>query len=276
MQITKIFNNNAVEAMDGEGREVVAVGPGIGFQRRRGEQVDEQAISRVYRRLDGRSAALEALISSLPVEVLVLGARVAETLRAQHAVALPTAVEVALADHVWRTLQEVRSGSSRRCAPPWDVVSALPRAHRCAQTVAAVVEQLTGVRLPSDEPGWIALHLAEVAGDSGGGPGDEITDAVRRLGTECGMDLAPGGPAWHALMAHLDLAIHRARAAGGDADPDSGDDAGGAALEIDPAVRRAVEACVEAAAPDAAPDERRRAVAALVAYLPLAMRLCQG
>ena len=41
MEILRVFNNNVVLARDELGREAILTGRGLGFQRRRGDTVDQ-------------------------------------------------------------------------------------------------------------------------------------------------------------------------------------------------------------------------------------------
>lgn len=49
MQIVRIFNNNAVLALDEEGDEVVAMGKGLGFSQRIGNLVDQNKIEKIFK-----------------------------------------------------------------------------------------------------------------------------------------------------------------------------------------------------------------------------------
>ena len=49
MVIDKIINNNIVSAFDEKGLEVVIMGRGIGFQMKRGQEVPEEKIEKVFR-----------------------------------------------------------------------------------------------------------------------------------------------------------------------------------------------------------------------------------
>ena len=41
MRIEKVINNNVISALDDQGREIVAMGRGIGFQKKSGQEIKD-------------------------------------------------------------------------------------------------------------------------------------------------------------------------------------------------------------------------------------------
>lgn len=50
MKISRIFNNNSVGAVLPDGREAVLVGPGLGWNKHRGDTVDDSQVEKRYSR----------------------------------------------------------------------------------------------------------------------------------------------------------------------------------------------------------------------------------
>ncbi|WP_313167644.1 CAT RNA binding domain-containing protein [Streptococcus parasuis] len=40
MQIEKVYNNNVIQTTDQQGRELIVMGKGLGFQKKAGEELD--------------------------------------------------------------------------------------------------------------------------------------------------------------------------------------------------------------------------------------------
>ena len=72
MKVRKVINNNIVSSADEDGREIVVMGRGIGFQAREGWEIPEERIEKIFRldnkdslnRFKDLSAALLNLSSS--------------------------------------------------------------------------------------------------------------------------------------------------------------------------------------------------------------------
>ena len=69
MVIDKIINNNIVSAFDETGLEVVIMGRGIGFQRKRGQEVPVEKVEKIFR-IKSQSIAgqLKELLAKMPLE----------------------------------------------------------------------------------------------------------------------------------------------------------------------------------------------------------------
>ena len=68
MVIDKIINNNIVSAFDETGLEVVIMGRGIGFQRKRGQEVPVEKVEKIFR-IKSQSIAgqLKELLAKMPL-----------------------------------------------------------------------------------------------------------------------------------------------------------------------------------------------------------------
>ena len=57
MRIERVINNNVISALDDQGREIVAMGRGIGFQKKSGQEIKAAqvekilVVSRIFRTL---------------------------------------------------------------------------------------------------------------------------------------------------------------------------------------------------------------------------------
>lgn len=160
MRIQRVFNNNSVGAMLPDGREAVLVGPGVGFNKRRGDEVD---VSQVEKRfvLEPAEAGegMRAILVSLPYPVVELTARVSERLAERHRIQLTPAVEIGLADHLAAALDRLATETSLFNDLLFETKSTYRQEFQIALEVLDWIEELSGCRLPLDEAGFITLHL---------------------------------------------------------------------------------------------------------------------
>lgn len=76
MKIEKVINNNVVSALE-DGREVVVMGKGIGFQLRAGMDIPNELIEKVFRLNNpGIMDQFKSLVQKLPPERLQISAEV--------------------------------------------------------------------------------------------------------------------------------------------------------------------------------------------------------
>lgn len=48
MRIEKVINNNVISALDDQGREIVAMGRGIGFQKKSGQEIKAAQVEKIF------------------------------------------------------------------------------------------------------------------------------------------------------------------------------------------------------------------------------------
>ena len=48
VKIIRVLNTNAVVSVDSQGRELIMTGPGIGFKKRKGENIDQSLVDKTY------------------------------------------------------------------------------------------------------------------------------------------------------------------------------------------------------------------------------------
>lgn len=71
MIIERIINNNVVSALDEDGKEIVVMGNGIGFGKKKGQTCDENRIEKVFHMEDERVLSqFKDLLAKLPLEYI--------------------------------------------------------------------------------------------------------------------------------------------------------------------------------------------------------------
>lgn len=167
MKISRIFNNNSVAALMPDGREAVLVGPGLGWNKHRGDQVDEANVEKRYILEQGQDLhGMRSILVSLPLEIVELTTTIAERLSREHNIELTPVVEIGLADHLAAAFDRLESETTLSNNLLFETKATYRQEFEIALDVLEWSEELTGKRLPIDEAGFITLHLVN-AGLSG-------------------------------------------------------------------------------------------------------------
>ncbi len=160
MRISRVFNNNSVGAILPDGREAVLVGTGVGFDKRRGDEVDPaQVEKRFVLESTPESQGMRSILVALPYPVVELTARITTRLAERHNIQLSPAVEIGLADHLAAALDRLSSETSLYNNLLFETKATYRQEFQIALEVLDWVEELSGNRLPLDEAGFITLHL---------------------------------------------------------------------------------------------------------------------
>lgn len=167
MLVVRVLNNNAVVA-DDDGREVVAMGPGVGFRRKCGDDLPAADVERVF----APSATqpidrLGAFLADIPPSHLAAAAAIAQ-LAADRLGVVPTqALVIALADHLNFAIRRSAEGVGVEYPLAWEIAQLYPEHLELGRAALDVVSDRLQVTLPRQEAVSFAMHVinAQSAGD---------------------------------------------------------------------------------------------------------------
>lgn len=188
MKIQKVINNNVVSALDENGQEIVAMGRGIGFQKKAGEEMPESAVEKVFR-LESQDLLerFKQILANMPLECIQVSDRIISYAKEQLPMRLNQNVYLTLTDHISFALKRYEEGMFFENALYSEIRRFYPEEFRIGQKALLLIEEQTGVRLPEDEAASIAFHL--VNGEFGGlklRDTQVMTDLIRHLAVLAG------------------------------------------------------------------------------------------
>lgn len=137
MVIKRIYNNN-VAMVDDAGAERIAVGRGIAFGRKRGDELDPASVDKVFTLDDpDQLTRLERLIKGIPAEHLL----------------------IALTDHISMALERERTGVA--CDNPllFEIKRFYKDEFALALKAREIIRAHLGIEVSEGEVGFIALHI---------------------------------------------------------------------------------------------------------------------
>ena len=160
MRIKKIINNNILCAVDEKGHELIVTGRGIGFQRHRGETIDESMIERIYR-MEEKSGQrkLRELVEKIPVEHLNLTEKLIAHIKTQIPQKLNESLLITMADHISFAILRKAQGIEFSNPLKGSIMCYYPTEFQMGQYCLRVIEEQLGVALHGDEAAFLALHI---------------------------------------------------------------------------------------------------------------------
>lgn len=160
MTVKKALNNNVIIASHPLYKEVILIGKGIGFGKKKGDVVPQEQAEKTFLLKDEQEQAqYKQLVSYIDPQVmevlheimLLIETRMNETLH-EH-------IHVALTDHLSFAIN--RAHQNVQFSNPFllEIESLYPKEYQVAQEVVAVIQERVGVVFPEGEVGFIALHI---------------------------------------------------------------------------------------------------------------------
>ena len=157
VRIKRVFNNNAVSAYR-DSDEVVIFGKGVGFKKRHGDRVDPENIEKLFVTTHKQNAHIESLLKEIPMEYVGLTTRAISRAERGLGAAFGSSTFIAILDHINFALVRAKKGQFVTNPLLWEIRGTYAREYRAALETLDIIEKETGIRLPPDEAGTIAIH----------------------------------------------------------------------------------------------------------------------
>ncbi len=160
MLVEKIINNNIISARDEKGVELVAMGKGIGFGQKAGNEIADDKIEKIFRleNIDD-TERFKRLLASLPIEYIRLSLRIVNYAKETLGIQLNQNVYLGLTDHISFAVKRQREGMIFPNVLYDEVKLFYPNEYLVGNHALYLIEQDTGCRLGEDEAASIALHI---------------------------------------------------------------------------------------------------------------------
>lgn len=160
MRIERIINNNVISAIDVNGKEVVVMGKGIGFQAKPGQEIKQELMEKIFR-LENQSAVnkFKLLIENLPLEHIQVSNDIITYADKVLDCMLNPNIYITLTDHISFAIQRFKQGMLFENPLLWDVQHLYKQEYLIGEYSVALIEKKLGLKLPIDEAASIALHI---------------------------------------------------------------------------------------------------------------------
>lgn len=215
MKITKQLNNNIVIAADGQGREVVLMGKGIGFGARPGMEPNMDLVEKRFFGLSSgeHTQQLAELLGRIPLEHFSLGTQVAEYIQERIKSPLNETFVLLISDHISFAIERHRKGLDLNNALLWEIRKFYPSEYRLGLDALDIIERETGIRLREDEAGFLAMHIVNAQYGSGDSLAQDmiriIQDVVNLVRYTYGIHLDENSLDYIRFVTHLKFFLAR-------------------------------------------------------------------
>lgn len=208
LKIAKVLNNNIVIAVNEGGKDVIAMGCGVGFQKRRGDAVDEAKIERLFsQNVPTLSRRLGELVAEIPEEYFEAAQSVVANAKMVLGRDFEDNIYLALTDHIFFTVERSRKGIAIHNRLLLETKMIYREEFDVASEAVRYLNERFSVDLPEDEAAFIALHL--VNADTGASMSQtfEITRMVQEVNAlirnHFKTEISSDSLAYYRLMVHL-------------------------------------------------------------------------
>lgn len=165
MKIDKVINNNLVRSHDDGGREILVMGCGIGFKKKPGELIQEEKVEKIYVLQKEEQRHMEELFADMPLECIQVTNEIVEYAAISLGKTLSSYLYLNLCDHIHFAIRRAQEGLPIRNALLTEIKQFYSHEYQIGTEALAMIGKKTGVGLPEDEAGFIAMHLVNASMD---------------------------------------------------------------------------------------------------------------
>lgn len=158
--VKKTLNNNVLIAEDDNRKEVVLIGKGIGFNRKKGDHLSEQFVEKIFTLKDKeKQEQYKSLLPQMDSKIFDAIIDAMEFIKNQTHVILDEHIHVALTDHLMFSIYRITKGISIKNPFLLETKTLYPYEYEIASEVVDLVNESVNIQLPEDEIGFITLHI---------------------------------------------------------------------------------------------------------------------
>lgn len=160
LKVLKVLNNNVVVSANDEGKEVVLMGNGIGFQKKVGHEIDENTVEKIFEIQDKNSyKQVEQMLTEIPMEIISTSFDILNYAKSKLNKEFNETSFISFADHLYASIQRNEKGISMKNFLLWDIKRFFVEELEIAKDCIDIINKKMDLSLSDDEAGFLALHI---------------------------------------------------------------------------------------------------------------------
>ncbi|MDF2542372.1 MAG: transcription antiterminator LicT [Herbinix sp.] len=166
-KITKVINNNFVCSVNDHDEEIIVRGPGIGFQKKTNDIVDQAKIEKIYSMASQTTLnKLQSLVDNIPLEHVQVCTEIIDVIKNKLDKKLNDNIYITLTDHISFAIERNRLKLQYHNVLLWEIKKFYQTEYQLGLHALEIIKDKLGVALPEDEAGFIALHIVNAQLDT--------------------------------------------------------------------------------------------------------------
>lgn len=151
--------------MDETNQEYIVIGLGLAYQLKKGDDIPEAKIERVFGSLQQKND-LQKLVESIPQAYFDLAVEIIEYAQNTLQTHLSDTIYITLTDHICFVKERLEKGFLPQNSLKWEIKQYYPKEYQVSQKIVTLLEEEFSCTLNEDETASIALHIVNAELDS--------------------------------------------------------------------------------------------------------------
>lgn len=167
VKIQKVINNNVVQILDENGKELIVMGRGIAFQKKAGELIDETKIDKRFYLADkAQNEKFQQFLNVIPQEYIELADDIIRYAKITINKKFSDALYTSLSDHIYSSIKRFLDGVHLKNPMLWEIKRFYEPEYKVGMRALEMIEERLKLKLPEDEAGFITMHLVDAELDN--------------------------------------------------------------------------------------------------------------
>lgn len=167
MVVRQILNNNLVLSKNSAGEEIIVKGKGIGFQKSKGDVIEEKRIEKIFTfAQSGRDSRFQRFFSSIQAEYIDLTDKIVDYALMQYDMKLSDSIYIALSDHLEGVCSRYEKGIQMPNGLLFDIRRMYHQEYDIGRFALGLLKTEKDMDLRNDEAGYIAMHFINAQTDN--------------------------------------------------------------------------------------------------------------
>lgn len=213
LKIAKVLNNNVVIAVNEKGEDVIIMGSGIAFRKKRGDDIDKALIERVFtQQVPDLAEKFQQVLSEIPEEYLEITQKVIQHAAKKLQHEFNDNLYLPLLDHIHFAVERYQKGMVIHNQLLTETRVMYKDEFLAAAEAVEMINQAFGVSLPEDEAAFITFHFV----NAGAGSMQEtvrktriVQDALTIIRNYFKMEFQEESLDYYRLVTHLKFFVQR-------------------------------------------------------------------
>ncbi len=157
----------ALQAENDQGTEVIALGKGIAFGKKKGDWADETQIEKIFSlAIHPFATRLAEILGEIPQEYFRLTNKIVDYANQTLQTQLSSNIYTALTDHIYHAVLRAKQQKNPTSGMTFDIQRLYKQEFTIASWAIKLINKEMSVEMGSDEASFIALHIFNARTDS--------------------------------------------------------------------------------------------------------------
>lgn len=179
MNINKILNNNVVITSNENNEEIIVMGKGLGYGKKRGEEIDDSKIKKIFEISNHpHQKRLINLLKDIPIDYIDIVEQVIQKAKIELQVEIDETLYISLTDHIHTSIERYKEGISLPNHLLMEIKHFYRKEYELGLWTLDLIRAKYDISMDEGEAGFIAMHI--VSSEFGRNISDvyEITDFI--------------------------------------------------------------------------------------------------